>query len=287
MAQLKAEIDAHLVVLLKGPTQAHSLSEAMRYSVKNGGKRLRPILLLMTLEACGIHLKKGLSTAAALEMIHTYSLIHDDLPAMDNDDLRRGQPTNHKVYGEAMAILAGDGLLTDAFRVIAEDEQLSVTTRLELIQFLSTAAGAQTGMITGQALDIEAEKTPVNLEKLKQIHRLKTGCLIKFACLAAGMIAMQDHVIMSKLSQFAQHLGLAFQIQDDILDVEGDFEKTGKPVGSDVESGKSTYVSLTSLSAAKKMLANEIQLALQILDELPIKNDQLKDLAQYVANRDH
>jgi geranylgeranyl diphosphate synthase type II len=287
MEQLRKTIDGHLIALLGGPTEAHTLSDAMLYSIKNGGKRLRPILLLMTLEAFGVDLKKGLNTAAALEMIHAYSLIHDDLPAMDNDDLRRGKPTNHRVYGEAIAILAGDGLLTDAFRVIAEDRHLATEVRLELVQFLSAAAGAQSGMITGQVLDIAAETTPVNLDQLKQIHRLKTGRLIEFACLAAGMIAKQGPVIMSKLSQFAQSLGLAFQIQDDILDVEGDAKTIGKPIGSDIENGKSTYVSLLGLDGAKQILADEINGVLQILDELPIKSDLLKELTQYVANRDN
>lgn len=286
MEQLRGEIDAHLIALLEYPSEAHNLSEAMLYSVKNGGKRVRSILLLIMLEAFGVNRKKGLSTASALEMIHTYSLIHDDLPAMDDDDLRRGKPTNHKVYGEALAILAGDGLLTDAFRVITEDEQLTISTKLELIKFLSSAAGAHSGMITGQVLDIQAETTPVSLVELKQIHFLKTGRLIEFACLAAGMIADKDNVTMSKLSQFAQGLGLAFQIQDDILDVEGDPETIGKPVGSDEANGKTTYVSLLGLQGAKSMLADEITVALSILDELPADTKMLKELTLYVASRE-
>lgn len=286
MEQLRGEINAHLVVILERPTEATKLSESMIYSVKNGGKLLRPILLLMTLEAFGASRKMGLSTASALEMIHTYSLIHDDLPAMDNDDLRRGKPTNHKVFGEAMAILAGDSLLTDAFRVITEDEQLPLVTKLELVRFLSVAAGGQTGMITGQVLDIEAEKSPVSLEELKQIHHLKTGRLIEFACLAAGMIAEQDNVIMSKLSQFAQSLGLAFQIQDDILDVEGVAATIGKPVGSDEANGKSTYVSLLGLEGAKRMLADEINVALEVIDELPVDTTLLRELTLFVGIRD-
>lgn len=285
MEQLRGKIDAYLIALLERPTEAHKLSESMIYSVKSG-KRLRPILLLMTLEAFGVSREKGLGTASALEMIHTYSLIHDDLPAMDDDDLRRGKPTNHKVYGEAMAILAGDALLTDAFRVIAKDEQLTVAMRLELIQFLSVAAGAHSGMITGQVLDIEAETNPVSLEELKQIHNLKTGRLIEFSCLVAGMIAEKDNVIMSKLSQFAGGLGLAFQIQDDILDVEGDTAKIGKLVGSDEANGKSTYVSLLGLEGAKRMLADETNAALEVLDKLPADTNMLKELTLYVASRD-
>ncbi|MCL1989674.1 MAG: polyprenyl synthetase family protein [Defluviitaleaceae bacterium] len=287
MAQLKEEIDQQLIAVIACPTETPLLVEAMCYSVENGGKRLRPILLLMMLEAFGYHCQKGMHAAVALEMIHTYSLIHDDLPAMDDDDLRRGQPTNHKVYGEAVAILAGDGLLTEAFHVLAKDKGLPVETRLELIQLLSATAGAQKGMITGQALDIQAEGKKVNLMALKHIHELKTGRLIEFACLAAGMIAKQPPEIMSKLSQFAKRLGLAFQIQDDILDVEGDAEKMGKPVGSDASKRKSTYVSLLGLAAAKQMLADEIEAALSLLDDLPIKSDRLKALTHYVAKRAH
>lgn len=285
MAQLRREIDACLMSLLDRPTDAHILSESMIYSVKNGGKRLRPILLLMMLEAFGTSRIKGLRTAAALEMIHTYSLIHDDLPAMDNDDLRRGKPTNHKVYGEALAILAGDGLLTDAFRVIVIDEQLPISTRLKLIDCLSVAAGAHSGMITGQVLDIKAETNPVNLEQLKHIHNLKTGRLIEFACLAAGIIAKQDNEITCLLSQYAQRLGLAFQIQDDILDVEGDAATIGKPVGSDEENGKSTYVSLLGLEGAKAMLMAEINASLDVINKLPADTNLLKELTLYVARR--
>jgi len=286
MKQLKQEIDVHLVSFIDCPTDAPILIESMLYSVENGGKRLRPILLLMMLEAFGVSREKGMATAVALEMIHTYSLIHDDLPAMDNDDLRRGKPTNHKVYGEAIAILAGDGLLTDAFRVVVEDIKLDAQVRLSLIQMLSVYAGVESGMITGQVLDMEAEEKSVDLEKLKNIHDLKTGALIEFACQAAGVIAGQDNDIAIKLREFSRALGLAFQIQDDILDVEGDAEKMGKAIGSDVANGKSTYVSLLGLDGAKEMLADEIGKALAVLDELPADTRLLKELTLYVASRD-
>jgi len=286
MAQLRQEIDQYLILLIKTSTDAPVLNEAMLYSVENGGKRIRPVLLLMMLEAFGIDHKNGMVAACALEMIHTYSLIHDDLPAMDNDDLRRGKPTNHKVYGEAVAILAGDGLLTDAFLALVEDDNLSADIRVKLVRALSMLAGSSTGMIAGQVLDIDAEKNPVELNTLKRIHHLKTGRLIEFACLAAGMIAKQNDEIMASLSEYAHHLGLAFQIQDDILDIEGDTDKIGKPVGSDVANNKSTYVSLLGLVGAKEMLASEIEAALAVLVKLPADTKLLKQLTLYVANRD-
>ena len=285
MKQLRVEIDERLIALIECPSEAPLLIESMLYSVKNGGKRLRPVLLLMMLEAFGIDRQHGIATAVALEMVHTYSLIHDDLPAMDNDDLRRGKPTNHKVYGEAMAILAGDGLLTDAFRVIVEDTMLDEIVRLRLIQMLSAYAGSQ-GMISGQVLDMEAENTSVSLEELEDIHFLKTGRLIEFACIAAIIIAEQDEEKMMWVRQFAYSLGLAFQIQDDILDIEGDSAKIGKTVGSDLANNKSTYVSLLGLDGAKAMLANEINSALAILEQLPADTELLKQLTLYVANRD-
>ena len=286
MVGLREEIDGDLVSLIECPSESPMLIETMLYSIKNGGKRLRPILLLMTLEAFGASRFKGQGTAVALEMFHTYSLLHDDLPAMDNDDLRRGKPTNHKIYGEAMAILAGDGLLTDAFRVIAEHTELTAEVRLRLVQMLSVYAGVECGMITGQVLDIQAEEKVISLEELKKVHRFKTGALIEFACLAAGVIAEQDHDVLLKLKLFSESLGLAFQIQDDILDVEGDMAKIGKTVGSDEVNGKSTYVSLLGLVDAKQMLADEIGKALQFLDELPADTNRLKELTLYVASRE-
>ena len=263
----------------------HTVADAMKYSTRNGGKRLRPILLLMTLEAFNIPREKGMAAAVALEMIHTYSLIHDDLPAMDDDDMRRGVPTNHKVYGDAVAILAGDGLLTDAFNVLINDKNLDAPTRLKLVRLLTTAAGS-CGMIEGQLLDMEAEEKPVELDNLKGIHHLKTGKLIEFACLAAGFIAEPTGIYIHRLRWFANHLGLAFQIQDDILDVEGDTKKIGKPVGSDKANNKSTYVSLLGLEGAKQMREAEISKALEELDALPANTKMLKELTLYVASRD-
>jgi len=283
MEQLGEEID--LAMKDYQYDSVHTVAKAMRYSTRNGGKRFRPILLLMILDAFGTRREKGLATAVALEMIHTYSLIHDDLPAMDDDDLRRGVPTNHKVYGEAVAILAGDGLLTDAFNVLANDKNLDVEMRLRLVRLLSAAAGS-CGMIEGQLLDMEAEERPVSLDKLKQIHQLKTGKLIEFACLAAGFITEPTGIYTHRLRWFANHLGLAFQIQDDILDVEGDTGKLGKTVGSDEANAKSTYVSLLGLEGAKQMLEVETSKALEELAALRADVEMLKALTLYVARRD-
>jgi len=283
MRQLKKEVDR--AMLDHQYHHVHTITTAMRYSIQNGGKRFRPILLLMILDAFDIEKEKGMATAVALEMIHTYSLIHDDLPAMDNDDLRRGVPTNHKVYGEAVAILAGDGLLTDAFNVLVNDQNLDTEIRLKLVRLLTAAAGS-CGMIKGQLLDIEAEEQAISLDELKQIHHLKTGKLIEFACLAAGFIVEPTGIYTHRLRWFANHLGLAFQIKDDILDVEGDAQKIGKAVGSDVANGKSTYVSLLGLEGAKQMLEVEINKALEELDALPAHTEMLKKLTEYVASRD-
>ena len=283
MGVLSKEIDEAMIAYQY--QHQHTVADAMEYSIRNGGKRLRPILLLMILEAFGIPRARGMPTAVALEMIHTYSLIHDDLPAMDDDDERRGVPTNHKVYGEAIAVLAGDGLLTDAFNVIVNDKNLDAQTRLKLVRLLSAAAGSR-GMIEGQLLDIEAEEKSITLDELKQIHQLKTGKLIEFACLAAGFIACPTGLYIHKLRWFANHLGLAFQIKDDILDVEGDAKKIGKPVGSDEANNKTTYVSLLGLEGAKQMLQVEINKALAELDALPADTKMLKELTLYVASRE-
>ena len=216
------------------------LIEAMRYSLKNGGKRLRPVMLLAVLAVQSEDLVKcGLKTAIALEYIHTYSLIHDDLPAMDNDDLRRGQATNHKRFGEGLAILAGDALLTDAFQVLVSDDLLDDRTKLALIDQLSQAAGSW-GMVAGQVGDIEAEQTPVDYQGLKQIHDQKTGALFRFALEAGAMIGGANARTCQALRQFGRHFGLAYQIHNDLMDVLGSQEVTGKVTQADQALTKST-----------------------------------------------
>ncbi|NQD69049.1 polyprenyl synthetase family protein, partial [Bacillus haikouensis] len=197
-----------------------TIRDAMIYSLQAGGKRIRPILLLAVIEGYGKEIRSGMKTAAALEMIHTYSLIHDDLPSMDDDDLRRGKPTNHKVFGEAMAILAGDGLLTHSFQLIAEDDLISSNQKIKLLSLLAKCAGPE-GMVGGQVADIEGENKRLTVDELESIHVRKTGKLLIFSALAGAIISGASEEEQNKLENFAHHIGLAFQIQDDILDIEG------------------------------------------------------------------
>lgn len=245
-------------------TENAALAESMTYSVEAGGKRIRPLLLLTTMVAFGQPLTTGAyQSAAALEMVHTYSLIHDDLPAMDNDDYRRGKLTNHKVYGEALAILAGDGLLTLAFQVMAQAE-VTGEQKIQLLQLLSQAAGTQ-GMVAGQVADIQGENQTLQLADLWAIHDKKTGALIRFAFLAGGILSNQPEAILVELTELARHLGLAFQIRDDILDVTSTKELLGKEVGRDQVLQKSTYPALLGLKGAKEALETEINLAKQTI----------------------
>ncbi|WP_408006708.1 polyprenyl synthetase family protein [Pseudalkalibacillus sp. A8] len=267
--------------------QGHTnLKEAMLYSILAGGKRLRPTLLLMTIEAFEKDSNLGLDAACAVEMIHTYSLIHDDLPAMDDDDFRRGNLTNHKIYGEAMAILAGDALLTYAFEVISGSEHLNDELKVDLIMNLSKAAGPE-GMVYGQAADLEGEGRSLSIGDLEQIHRKKTGALLGYAIYAGARIAGGNKRQLDHLIQFAQHLGLAFQIQDDILDVEGDEAKIGKPIGSDVQNNKSTYPHLLTITGAKDQLFKEVDDAKQHLYKASIKHEWLEHFTDYMVSRDH
>lgn len=244
-------------------TDRGSLYESMKYSLTAGGKRIRPMLLLAVIESLGGEVEKGYDAAAALEYVHTYSLVHDDLPAMDNDELRRGKPTNHIVYGEAVAILAGDAMLTQAFEIIAKSA-LSFEQKNQLIIALAKAAGAN-GMVAGQVKDIEGEGKDLTLDDLAQIHRKKTGELIHFAVYAGGVIEKVSPAIQNLLTQFADHYGLAFQIRDDILDVIGSVEELGKNIGMDAEHEKNTYPQLMTLEGAKQALETELDEAHQVL----------------------
>ncbi|MGP4080954.1 polyprenyl synthetase family protein [Pseudalkalibacillus sp. R45] len=267
--------------------QGHGgLKEAMLYSILAGGKRLRPTLLLMTIESFEQDSQVGLDAACAVEMIHTYSLIHDDLPAMDDDDFRRGNLTNHKIYGEAMAILAGDALLTYAFEVISGSKHMNNDLKIDLITKLSKAAGPE-GMVDGQAADLEGEGKSLSLGELEQIHHRKTGALLGYSIYAGARIAGGTKQQLDHLIHFAHHLGLAFQIQDDILDVEGDESKIGKPIGSDVQNNKSTYPHLLTISGAKDQLLKEVASAKQNLYRAGIKHDWLEHFTDYMISRDH
>lgn len=245
----------------KGP-----LYESMKYSLAAGGKRIRPMLLLAVIKSLGGELEKGYDTATALEYVHTYSLIHDDLPAMDNDELRRGKPTNHIVFGEAIAILAGDALLTQSFEIIGKSDS-TLEQKVALTIALAQTSGSN-GMVAGQVEDIEGEGKSLSLMDLKEVHRKKTGELIRFAVLAGCILADASIKVQEPLSQFAEHFGLAFQIRDDILDVIGDVEELGKNIGQDEQNNKSTYPHLMTLSGAKEALDSELNAAVNILKEV-------------------
>lgn len=265
-----------------------NLEESMQYSINAGGKRVRPLLLLLTLDMLNKDYQLGLATAAALEMIHTYSLIHDDLPAMDDDDYRRGKLTNHKVFGEWKAVLAGDALLTKAFDVISNDTQLDNDIKVKLIQRLAFASG-HLGMVGGQALDMHSETQAVDISTLEQIHRAKTGALLTFAVMAATDIAQVNEHVAEHLNLFSQHLGLMFQIKDDLLDVYGEESKLGKKIGSDIDNHKSTYVSLLGKDGAEEKLTMHKNAALNELEQLKEDYDisQLKDIVELFYTRDH
>lgn len=262
------------------------LKEAMGYSLHAGGKRIRPMLLFATLAAFRKDPQIGLQPAIALEMIHTYSLIHDDLPSMDDDDLRRGKPTNHKVFGEAIAILAGDALLTFSFQLISEmsTKLAPAEKKLEIITLLSKAAGAE-GMVGGQTADIEGEQQTLTIDQLKYIHLNKTGKLLQFGVLAGAILANASTEQLEQLRQFAYHIGIAFQIRDDILDVEGNEQSLGKRVGSDFDNHKSTYPSLLTMSGAKQSLKQHINEAQQILQALDLNTDLLVEITNMIAIR--
>ncbi len=246
---------------------SNTIERASIYSVEAGGKRFRPMLLFSTLETLDVPLERGVTAASALEMIHTYSLIHDDLPAMDDDDLRRGQPTNHKVFGEATAILAGDNLLTESFNVILSDASLTDTMKVNLLKTLNTHSG-HNGMIGGQMLDIEAETEVVTLDHLVKIHRYKTGALIRAAVEMACIVADVEPSTREVLIKFSDKIGVLFQIRDDILDVTSSVEVLGKHAGSDVSNNKTTYVSEYGLEGAYKELKRYELEARSLLDTL-------------------
>jgi len=260
------------------------LRASMAYSLMAGGKRLRPILLMAAADAVGADGTKFITAACALEMIHTYSLIHDDLPAMDNDDYRRGKLTNHKAYDEGTAILAGDALLTLAFTVILRQQDVPAERLLRVVDEMSRAAGAE-GMVGGQMLDLEAENRRISMEELRRVHMGKTGALFRAALRSGAILAGASEQQLAALTAYADHFGLAFQITDDILDVIGTAEDIGKPVGSDEKNHKSTYVTLTSLDEAQSLARQMVESA---VDALHIFGDEaafLRELVLYLVRR--
>lgn len=289
---MKPFLDSHALVEVElnnllpgsstGPEKVH---QAIRWSVFAGGKRFRPGLLIATGQAFGARVEDLIKTACAFEMIHTYSLIHDDLPSMDDDDLRRGRPTCHVRFGEATAILAGDALQTLAFRTIAEDERLEVATRLALISELSRAAGTPEGMVAGQGLDMEAEARQVNAAELEEIHRHKTGALIVAAARCGAIIGKAADRELDAIASYGSHLGLLFQITDDLLDVTASAEDLGKTPGKDAQSRKATYPSLYGMDEARDAAANAHRTACDALDSIDRPTTVLRDIVDFILNR--
>lgn len=280
---IESSIDSYLTEL----TYPEVIAEGMKYAILNGGKRLRPILLFMTLDILGKDKTKGITSGVGIEMIHSYSLVHDDLPALDNDDFRRGKLTTHKKFGEAEGILIGDALLTHAFYILtARNSHLAPEQIVEIVKLTSSYAGIN-GMIGGQMMDIASEGKRIDMETLKYIHSNKTGKLIKLPVEIGCIIGEATPEEKETLIKFSELIGLAFQIKDDILDIEGDFLTLGKPVGSDQELEKSTYPALIGLNESKELLKNTIEEAKSILVERfgEEKSAILLKLADYIGNR--
>jgi geranylgeranyl diphosphate synthase type II len=279
--------DAALERLLPaGSVRPTSIHQAMRHSVFAGGKRIRPILCMEAGRAVAGSLTAGIEElGAALEMLHTYSLIHDDLPALDNDDLRRGRPTCHKVYGEAIAILAGDALQTQAYEVLSELRR-PAEARVKIIREIAHGTGTVNGMIGGQVVDLEAERTNANAETLEYIHRSKTAALITASVVTGGIYAEAGAKQVENLRRFGQAIGLAFQIADDILDVTQTSEQLGKTAGKDVASEKATYPALFGLQESRKKAQGLLEEAYISVQNLGLRGETLKDLARFLIERE-
>ncbi|MDH5300693.1 MAG: (2E,6E)-farnesyl diphosphate synthase [Gammaproteobacteria bacterium] len=267
--------------------QPQRLHEAMRYSSQNGGKRVRPVLVYAAGSALGADLAQLDAPACAIEFIHAYSLVHDDLPAMDNDDLRRGKPTCHKAFDEATAILVGDALQTLAFDVLANDERVGdAATRLKLIAELANASGS-VGMCGGQAIDLGSVGQKLTQAELENMHLHKTGALIRASVLMGAYVAKADAAVIDNLKTYARCVGLAFQVRDDILDVEADTETLGKTQGADIALNKPTYPALLGLDGAKKIALELHQQALDALSGLDRRADTLRAISAYIVQRGH
>jgi len=281
-ALVEVELNRLLPPAGAAPEKVH---QAIRWSVFAGGKRFRPALLLATGEAFGASLEQLIKTACAFEMIHTYSLIHDDLPAMDDDDLRRGRPTCHVRFDEATAILAGDALQTLAFQTIAGDDRLDASTRIALVSELARAAATPDGMVAGQALDMEAEARQVNGAQLQEIHRLKTGALIVGAARCGAIIGSADEHELTAITNYGAHLGLLFQITDDLLDVTASAEELGKTPGKDVRSRKATYPALYGIDEAREKAVKAHRAACDALEQIDRPTDVLHRVVDFILHR--
>lgn len=264
-----------------------NLFKSMHYSVMAGGKRIRPILALASCEAIGGDEKQVMPVACALEMIHTFSLIHDDLPAMDDDALRRGMPTNHKVYGEAMAILAGDALLADAFCCMTHPELLGTVPApllLEVVRDISSATGPR-GMVGGQVYDMESEGKSVDVAELERLHLYKTGRLLTVSVTSGAKMAGATDKQLHLLTRYGEAIGLAFQIADDILDIEGDEAELGKPIGSDVSNNKATFPAIVGMRESRQRATELVDIAISALREFDDKAEPLREIAKYIVER--
>ncbi len=285
MKARQEEINGRLATLLESDLPAHQkLFDAMNYSLRAGGKRIRPFLFLLVLELFHKDWRKYMDIACALECVHTYSLIHDDLPAMDNDDYRRGKLTNHKVYGAGMATMAGDGLLTYAFEILASAEEIPAALRCELISILAKASGP-IGMVGGQAHDIDSEGKMLSIEDLRLMDHCKTGCLLMAPVDMAAVIAEVSEKEKKILHDFAAHLGILFQITDDLLDVNGHLDEMGKMPNQDAVDHKSTYVTILGKEAAESLAKEEADAAKALLAELPLDTTALHELVEMILVR--
>ncbi len=281
-ALIDAELDRLLPKETEEPTRLHA---AIRWSVFAGGKRFRPALVLATGQTFGAPVDRLIRSACALEMIHTYSLIHDDLPSMDDDDLRRGRPTCHVKFGEATAILAGDALQTLSFQTIAEDEGLSAVMRVQLIAELARAAGTPEGMVAGQAFDLEAESRDVGDDELERIHHQKTGALICAAARCGAIIAGASENELAALTEYATHLGMLFQITDDVLDVTATAEDLGKTPGKDARSNKATYPAVYGIEATRERVEVVHRAACGSLAGIDRPTDLVRSIADFIRQR--
>lgn len=281
-ALVEVELNSVLPPAGAAPEKVH---HAIRWSVFAGGKRFRPALLLATGQAFGAENKRLLKTACAFEMIHTYSLIHDDLPAMDDDDLRRGRPTCHVRFDEATAILAGDALQTLAFQTVANDDELDAPTRVKLISELARAAATPDGMVAGQALDMAAEARQVNGTQLEEIHRLKTGALITAAARCGAIIGAADEKDLASVTRYGSHLGLLFQITDDLLDVTASAEDLGKTPGKDVRSSKATYPALYGIEESREKAVKAHRAACDALEQINRPTEVLHRIVDFILHR--
>lgn len=282
----KQLVEDRMIGYLNNLNAPATLKDSMLYSISAGGKRLRPILALAVMESFQKDPEFVLDAACAIEFVHTYSLIHDDLPSMDNDDYRRGKLTSHKVFGEAQAILAGDALLTESFSLVTDNVFLNADQKVRLLSVLSRAAGAE-GMVGGQVEDLEGENKELSLKELESIHEKKTGKMLECSVLTGGIAAEATEGELLALQLYARHIGIAFQIQDDILDITGNQDELGKPIGSDEANLKTTYPKLLGLDGAQKEMENHIRISLEHLGKINRNTGILASIADYIIKRNH